>query len=48
MTLSLFAGEDLQEIAKDRLTSDTINIPELDGSKNQPIISYNQNAASKS
>tara|TARA_E500000318_G_scaffold51057_1_gene47794 strand:- start:1243 stop:2466 length:1224 start_codon:yes stop_codon:yes gene_type:complete len=48
MTLSLYAGEDLQKIAKDRLTSDTINIPELDGSKNQPIISYNQNAASKS
>tara|TARA_R100001591_G_scaffold32686_4_gene43703 strand:- start:12216 stop:13445 length:1230 start_codon:yes stop_codon:yes gene_type:complete len=47
MTLSLYAGEDLQKIAKDRLSSDTINIPEL-GGKEQPIISYNQNAAAKS
>ena len=47
ISLSLFAGEDLQKIAQDRLKSDTINIPEL-GGKEQPIISYNQKAAAKS
>jgi len=47
MTLSLYAGEDLQQIAKDRLANRITNIPEL-GGKEQPIIKYDQNAAAKS
>jgi len=47
ITLGLFAGEDLQKIAQDRLKSDTINIPEL-GGKDRPFIKYDQNAAAKS